>query len=309
MSRTTSRLARAVVLPSVLLLIGSLAAAQEAPDITAQIDTLATMDESRLDNFAARQQAIRELSAMGRPAVPALIEELGNEMKLVRAGVATALGNIGDERALRPLQDCLKDADFDVRAKAAEALGAFDDRRAVESLLRLLASETELDRRGAAVGLGRLGDKAAVPALLAALADGRWEVRWRAAVALGQIGDHAAAADLAAARDDENAVVGACAAWAAGAVVGTKHYDRLKENLTSTQPGVAAASAWALGVIRTEEAIGLLVADLEREPRRSQVPWVLNWVGTTEALQALEAAAAAEDTARETAAPPRGDAP
>ncbi len=282
-----------VVLTLVALLLPSAVHAQEAAaaDIAAQIDVLEANDENTPQRAAVRYAAMRELIAMGRDALPALIEQTGHASPNVRAGVATVLGKIGDEQAYRPLLSLFGDLNAEVRSKAAEALGWLKETRAVDPLLNLLESTSESDRRGAAVGLGNVGDPAAVPALIKVLAeDTSWEARWRAAVALGRIGDHAAAQALADARRDQNAVVSACAYWAGGAVIGTNRYDELQQNLDSDQAATRAATAWALGVIGTDHAVQVLIqAAQDEDAQKNMAPrWVLNWLGTPAALEALE---------------------
>ncbi len=84
------------------------------------------------------------------PLVDLLREDLGDEDPVVRAGAATGLGVVADQKAVAPLRDALEDDDPRVRAAAAAALGA---RRAAESargLARLL-KDPDADVRQAAV--------------------------------------------------------------------------------------------------------------------------------------------------------------
>jgi hypothetical protein len=73
-------------------------------------------------NDAARVKARHSLVAMGRIAVPSLVEALKNNHNLVRWEAAKALGEIGDPETAPDLIKALEDEDFDVRWLAAEGL-------------------------------------------------------------------------------------------------------------------------------------------------------------------------------------------
>jgi hypothetical protein len=55
----------------------------------------------------------------------------------VRTQAAIVLGNIGGERAVRPLIEALRDTSDTVRGSAAASLGKLGDRRAVDALAKL----------------------------------------------------------------------------------------------------------------------------------------------------------------------------
>jgi len=75
-----------------------------------------------------------------------------------RAKAATALGKLGDPRAVEPLLEALSDdgSGF-VRENTAEALGRLGDPRAVHPLVAALGDGNSAVRRGAADALLRLG--------------------------------------------------------------------------------------------------------------------------------------------------------
>jgi len=62
------------------------------------------------------------LAKIGKPAVPALIQALGDKYRRVRANAASALGNIGDTNAKSHLMQALKDEEEIVRDSADYAL-------------------------------------------------------------------------------------------------------------------------------------------------------------------------------------------
>lgn len=106
----------------------------------------------------------------------------------VRRYAASALGTLGDVRAVEPLLQTLADPSDAVRMGAATALGKIGDARAVEPLLHALADSSFYVRQYTAKALGEIGDGRAVEPLLQTLRDENGDVRRRAAEALIKIG-------------------------------------------------------------------------------------------------------------------------
>ncbi len=102
----------------------------------------------------------------------ALVKALGYQKDWhIRSAAATALGQIGDIRAVEPLIAHLGDEAEFVRGPAAAALGQIGDPRAVEPLIAAL--KFVVTRNSAAAALGQIGDPRAVEPLIAALTDFR----------------------------------------------------------------------------------------------------------------------------------------
>ena len=101
--------------------------------------------------------------------------------------IAKRYSEIGDERAVEPLIQALKDKDSDVREVAAEVLVKIGE-PAVEPLIQALKDENQFVRWGAALALGEIGDERAVEPLINALKDEDSDVRMEAAEALDQMG-------------------------------------------------------------------------------------------------------------------------
>jgi HEAT repeat protein len=153
----------------------------------------------------------KSLVEWGEPAVQWLIEALRDEDGDVSWHAASALGEIGDARAVEPLIKALRDEDGDVSWHAASALGEIGDARAVEPLIKALR-----DNSSAAKALVNIGDARAVEPLIKALGDKDSDVRQRGAEALGEIGDERAVEPLIAALSVDGAYVRYSAAEALG---------------------------------------------------------------------------------------------
>jgi HEAT repeat protein len=130
-----------------------------------------------LPSLASRERGIRDaaqhvLASLGEPVVPLLIEALGNEQPLLRAGAASTLGRIsnGSRKAIPALVKALKDTEAVVGYRAAVALVVIDSAAALPAIPVLLdafrtdAYEGSLE---AAAALRMMGPKAksAGPAL------------------------------------------------------------------------------------------------------------------------------------------------
>jgi ribosomal protein L7/L12 len=167
-------------------------------------------------------KAVAELGEVALAPLIVALEQIDDYSVRVRA--ATALGKLGDARAVEALGVAVKDDDeWPVRQQAAKALGELGDAQAVEPLI-VAIKEKKDDysyevQMAAAAALAKLGDARAVEALADVLTDdGEWPVRKAAAQALGEIGDARAVGPLTAALGDAEERVQACVAEALEAV-------------------------------------------------------------------------------------------
>jgi len=105
----------------------------------------------------------------------------------VRLHASYVLGNIGDEKAIDALIDCLKNEYYDVRMGAAQNLGRTGNKRVIEPLISALQDKHASVRMYAAYSLGILGDKRAIEPLIPLLEDKTEYVRKAANEALEKI--------------------------------------------------------------------------------------------------------------------------
>jgi len=120
-----------------------------------------------------------ELAKSGEKMVEQLIQTLKDEDSYIRRGAARALGEIGDIRAVEPLNQALnEDEDSVVKQEAFEALMKFEKRkiekmeekRDVEGLIMALHHENWIVRKETALALGRIGDARSIDSLTKAFA-------------------------------------------------------------------------------------------------------------------------------------------
>lgn len=114
-----------------------------------------------------KDNSIRVLCAIGKPAVEPVTTLLEDKRSRVRQTAAYVLGEIGDRRAVDPLVQTLKDRAEHVRTRAAKALGQIGDARAVDPLIIALQDEWADMRKAAAEALGKIGTPKAKEALVA----------------------------------------------------------------------------------------------------------------------------------------------
>jgi hypothetical protein len=161
-----------------------------------------------------RQQALRELGAMGEAAGPAVGEIaalIRDPAPAVRQAACRALGDIGEPAAdhVADMQPALDDESWPVRLAAAFAIQKLDPASAAPH--PVLMEAMQKGEGGTIVAIGQLGSDAtwAVPTLVALLRDRRPGTRRLAAEALGNIGPAASEATSAlesATRDSDDRV-------------------------------------------------------------------------------------------------------
>lgn len=123
--------------------------------------------------------AAKYLGELGvQEAIPDLIRLLRGGDAATRSSAAEALGMLDARTATPDLVELARHDELVVpRTFAITALGSLGDARAVEPLSELLSDENILIRQSAARALGALGDDTAIEALRAAAARERWYSR------------------------------------------------------------------------------------------------------------------------------------
>jgi HEAT repeat protein len=216
---------------------------------------------------------VEKLKAKGN--VEGLIKALGYQKDWrVREAAASALGEIGDARAVESLIAALKDSDADVRQAAAGALDKMDwqpdqdeneaaywvakgewsrcvriGEAAAEPLIAVLKGSGHEAREAAVEALGQLGEPAVEP-LIVALKDDDADVREAVVGVLGEIGDARAVEPLIAMLKDESWAMREAAVKALGRLGDTRAMEPLIAMLKDDDEDVREAVAESLGHLR-----------------------------------------------------------
>src|SRR6266540_232389 len=159
-----------------------------------------------------RCAAIADLQEMdAKEALPVLLELLDYPDAGVRANIACALGELGDESTGAPLLTLLKDSDSIGRIKAAEALGMVKNIKALPPVVKALDDPDEGVRAYAADSIGHLGVVDALPVLMEKLGSEQSQfTRAFLSSSLYRLGDENSLASLvkmSEAVDDDLAVI------------------------------------------------------------------------------------------------------
>ena len=218
--------------------------------------------------------AARALAKIGAPAVPTLINALGDDREFVRSEAAGALGEIGPEAMAATsalIKIALSDKDSARRraTDAIERIGAKEE-ELVPGLVQVLLHSSERARVCAADRLAKIGTKAgaALYALALATKDEEVSVRRSAIRAIGAIGAEAVAAVpalTAVLRKDRDCYDDARRALAK---IGAPALPSLLEAKSARESYVRSAAEYAIREIRAQGKLAMvpsLVQGLKHE--------------------------------------------
>ncbi|MEX2750316.1 MAG: HEAT repeat domain-containing protein [Candidatus Freyarchaeota archaeon] len=215
--------------------------------------------------FDVRMRAAKALVEIGEKAVEPLTRELmhncGNKEM-----IAWILGEIGSQRAVKPLIEALKYSGYnslDVQEDAINSLLKIGE-PAVDSLIQALDDEDMLFRSQVGRVLAGIGEPA-VPQLIQALKCEKKNIRREVVYLLAIVGGEKALEPLLAALGDEDAEVRANAAQSLGRIGGSRAVEPLIKLLKDKEPLVRRYTVEALGSIGDMRAFQALVSAMEDE--------------------------------------------
>lgn len=168
--------------------------------VTPAKDSLAAMGKSavprlieKFDTQVARERhAIDEiLVKIGAVAVPYLIKTMADADGEKTSRICYTLGNIKDSSAVESLVGVASDSDWRVRSSAVEALGKIKDDRADKAVAGALTDNDAAVRKSAAVACGQLKIAEAIPHLVHMLSDDFYGARMCASETLVGFGETA----------------------------------------------------------------------------------------------------------------------
>lgn len=185
-------------LPSLILLLALAGCQDKAP-----IDPVALENAARAGDGQALTRLVQLLGhsengvndrvypkvvALGKEAVPALLQQANSRDAILREYTLAALGTLRAPEGFDAMVKALQDTGFERRYIAAWALGQLGDARGVAPLIAALDDSNETVRRYATRSLIKL-DRHAVAPMLAALPHASTRAAGYLIRALGDIGD------------------------------------------------------------------------------------------------------------------------
>ena len=276
--------------------LADLANAQPGDSIHQSIEPLIKAFED--SDPSVLSAAVQALSAIGQPAVLALISALRAPGEHTREGAARAIGRLGAAAiepaylrlAADPLVTLLRDAVMPVRRAAAWALGRVGPRLEtaqrslpMESLTQCLRDPSAEVREATVSALGRFGDGKAIKPLEASLEDSSAAVRKIASESLTSLGwqpvTPAETALFRIARQD----------WEGAIASGQEAIPALIRVLDSSDSTARLSAIRVLGRTASPDAIGPLISSLKDpdEGIRAAAATALESVGAPEAIEHL----------------------
>ncbi|MDA1161111.1 MAG: HEAT repeat domain-containing protein [Planctomycetota bacterium] len=120
-----------------------------------------------LSDPSLRVQALEAVVGIGNSGLSELLEIVESRNPLTSIDAVTALGRIGDARAVPSLLMMLDHADAGLRATIVEALGRIGDRSALARIVALLSDPSEAVQRNAVLAVQKLPDRRAARPILA----------------------------------------------------------------------------------------------------------------------------------------------
>ena len=147
-------------------------------------------------------------------ALNSILAILKNDHLIIRENAILALGEIGNEKAILPIIDCLEDKEEWIRIYALKSLGKIgkkSNKDVINPLIKSLADSSYICRTFAADSLGKLGDKKAISPLINSLNDTDTFVQRKVALGLIKVGNEEVAEPLLKAlreQDDDLTLLG-----------------------------------------------------------------------------------------------------
>ena len=200
------------------------------------------------EDTEVRRAAISALGRIGdRRAVPALTGLLDDGELHVRIAAASALARLGDGRAFEPLLSLLGDAHVAVRQAAIGALNSIGHPEMGQRIRRMLAAPDPVLRESAVKIGGYFGFSECVDEVLERCTDSDEAVRAAALEHLPYFDDPRALGALAAALDRDTPRARAAAAKALGALPDADAIELTRTAMSDPEPWVRYFAAIAMG--------------------------------------------------------------
>jgi HEAT repeat protein len=227
------------------------------------------------------------------------LSDLEHSNKGIQEKAASALGKLGDRRAVEPLISVLstgKDtspgaiAVPDLRHYAARALGMIGDAHATEALIALRREDQLFAGIAAGNALSSL-ESDAVPILLRYIRDENRDVREAAIDALGKIGDDSVIKPLVDARNDADDMTQLVIDLALGRLGDSRALEPLVKALNAHSMWRKHLVVEVLGILGDVEAVPALIGMLHHHEDEIciEAAWSLGALEDERAIEPLQA--------------------
>ncbi len=212
-----------------------------------------------------REEAARELAAIGQRALPVLVDALQGTDVGQRATAVRLLGDVRQGNGAVALGRMVEDPADPLRVVAALGVAQVGDDRAALPLSRVLSDSDPMIRELAIWALGGVGGDVAVKSLGETLVSGQsWREQALASISLGRIGSDKAVQRLLEfhrrlQETQHSDYLEVAVIWALGRSGNAQASVPLANALNHTSDDVAAVAAWGLGQSKSPQAIGALL--------------------------------------------------
>ncbi len=212
-----------------------------------------------------REQAARELAAIGQRALPVLVDALQGTDVGQRATAVRLLGDVRQGNGSVALGRMVEDPADPLRIVAALAVAQVGDDRAALPLSRVLGDSDPMIREVAIWALGGVGGDVAVKSLAETLTTGQsWREQALASISLGRIGSDKAVARLLEFHGrlqttQHSDYLEVAVIWALGRTGNPLAAAPLAVALNHTSNDVAAVAAWGLAHTKSPQAVSALL--------------------------------------------------
>jgi HEAT repeat protein len=285
---------------TLVLFAASVFAARAAEPDVAKL--AAQLSSANATDQKAAADALADLGAAGRSAVPQLLAALESKDAELRWRAARALGMVGDPKSLDALRKHAADADAGVRAQSIFALGRFraDDQASLTAVIARLTDPEPAVRRATVTALRMIkADRSKViPLVVKVLEDADPSVVLPALHALAEGGPEVVPA-LTEALENKEARYWACVVLSAMGPAAKGAAPALAKAATDERPEVRSQALLALAEIGPEaKSAGPAAAKALDDPFlsvRYAAAFALGRIGDKTHAAVLEKAAASED--------------
>jgi len=240
-------------------------------------------------SFQVRMASATALGELGdEKCVKPLVAALGDSSLNVQRAAVNALALLGDF-AVEPVRVSLDSPEDSVRRWSAEVLGRLRNKEVADTLIERLPNESLEVQKAIIIALGEIAEKKSTPVLLPFLSGDNIDLVRITSEALGRIGDQRAVAPLIRVLDSPSVDVRRVVATALVSI-GEEAVPDLTQALSHPNHNVRLAAAESLGSIKSKDASEALIMALKDDNNRVRryAALALGEIGDNKAAEGLK---------------------